>query len=77
MVTQTENYPNEQAVKAAKLRTAQRHLDGWRPIHTNKSITGYEIVWTNDPAPPPIPPRSLTQRAFLIELAEQFNVVIT
>ena len=74
MVTEIENYPNEKAMKVAKLRTAQRHIDKWRPIQTNKIDNGYEIVWSNDPPTPPKPPRSLTQRAFIEELATERNI---
>jgi len=77
MATQTQNYANEQLVKAAKLRTTQRHRDGWRPLHTTKLTHGmWSIVWNNDPAPPPIPPRSITQREFIQELATERNVRI-
>ena len=56
MATETENYSNEQTMKAAKLRTAQRHIDGWRPLNTNKNKNGtWTIIWNNDPPPPETP----------------------
>lgn len=56
MATETENYPNEQAMKAAKLRTAQRHIDGWRPVNSSKNSDGtWTITWNNDPPLPPTP----------------------
>ena len=35
MATETENYANKGLAKAAKARNSQRHIDGWRPIHTD------------------------------------------
>ena len=41
-------------MNTAKLRTSQRHRDGWRPINTNKNNDRtWTIHWNNDP---PIPP---------------------
>ena len=54
MATESENYANEILMKAAKLRTAQRHIDGWRPQNTNKNLDDtWTIIWNNDPSIPP------------------------
>jgi len=56
MVTEIENYATEALMKAAKLRTAQRHIDGWRPLNTNSNPNGtWTITWNNDPPTPPTP----------------------
>ena len=76
MVTEIVNYPDEQTMRAAKLRSTLRHQNGFRPLHTDKTTSGWRITWTNDPEPLPLPPRQLTQRVFLDELAEERNVSI-
>ncbi len=77
MATETDNYPNEQAMKAAKTRGGVRHTQGWRPLHTNLNQDGtWSIVWNNDPPPPPPPNRQLTESQFIAELAEERGVDI-
>jgi len=77
MVTETENYQDRQAMRAAKLRTATRHQNGFRPIHSNRNNDGtWTVFWNNDPEPPSSPPRQLTQRQFLDEMAEERGVEI-
>ncbi len=77
MVTEIDNYPNEQAMKAAKNRGGFRHAQGWRPLHTNNNLDGtWTIHWNNDPSPPPPPKRNLTQSQFLDELADERNINI-
>jgi len=77
MVRETEFYLDEDSARVAKLRSAPRHTAGFRPIHTTFKTFGVEIVWSNDPDPPPIPPRSLTQRQLLEEIAAERNVRLT
>jgi len=54
MTNELENYLNETSMNAAKLRTSQRHIDGWRPINSSKNQNGtWTITWNNDPPAPP------------------------
>jgi len=76
MVRRTIQYQDLQETKDAKLRSGSMHQTGFRPLHTNKTLTGYEIVWSNEPAPPPVPPRPITERALLEEIAKERNLVI-
>ena len=52
MTQRIQNVSNLQEAKDAKLRTSQNHLDGFRPIHTDKTSRGYKITWDNTPDPP-------------------------
>ncbi len=74
MVRQTEIYQTELEAKNDKLRSSQRHRDGWRPLNTNFTRNQWKIIWTNDPDPPPPPKRPLTQADFINELAAERNV---
>jgi len=77
MVREIEFYASEAAAKQAKLRSAPRHVARWRPIQTENVGTQWKITWSNDPDPPPIPPISMTQRAFTEMLAKERNVTLT
>ena len=70
LTQETVNYNSIQEVKDAKLRTSQRHLDGWRPLNTNN----LEIVWSNDPEPTPKLKEQITTRQLLERLAEERNL---
>jgi len=67
MATRTQRYDNLADARVAKLRTRTNKNE--RPFQTNRIGDHIEIVWTDDPTPPPIPLRNLTQREFLDELA--------
>ena len=56
MATETQIYANKGLATAAKARSAQRHIDGWRPLHTDFNSDGtVTITWNNDPPPPETP----------------------
>ena len=74
MTLETIIYPSEAEAKQAKLRTAQRHQDGWRAIRTDIINLEWVVTWDNTPDPPPPPPRRLTRTQFVDELAERENV---
>jgi len=76
MATEKQVYQFEIDAKRDKLRTSQRHRDGWRPVSTSHKNNQWEIIWNNDPPPPPPPKRRLTQIDFILELAEERNVQI-
>jgi len=76
MATEKQVYQFEIEARNDKLRTSQRHRDGWRPISTSHINNQWEIIWINDPEPPPPPKRQLTQIDFILELAEERNLRI-
>jgi len=76
MTTEKQIYQFEIDAKNDKLRSSQRHKDGWRPLSTSHVNNQWEIVWRNDPDPLPPPKRQLTQNQFIAELAEERHVRI-
>jgi len=74
MVTETDNYPDETSYNLARLRSGPRHTAGFRGVNYNRNP--FSITWTNDPEPPQPPPRPLTQRDFIDELAAERGVSI-
>ena len=76
MATETEDYANKGLATAAKTRTAQRHIDGWRAISTDFNPDGtVTITWNNDP-PPPETPEEAELRILREELqAETINPI--
>ena len=78
MAQRIQNVRDLTASKAAKVRGSQNHRDGYRPLTTQKLNDGsYKITWDNTPGPSPIPPRTMTQRAYVVEIAARDNVIIT
>jgi len=77
MVTETQVYQFEIDAKRDKLRTSQRHRDGWRPLSTSHINNQWEIVWNNDPPPPPPPKPQFTQNQFISFLADFHDVEVT
>ena len=54
MTTEKQVYQFEIEAKNDKLRSSQRHRNGWRALHTDKNPDGtWTITWNNDPPPPP------------------------
>lgn len=52
MVIEIEIYNTLELAKQAKARNSQRHLDGFRPLHTNFINEKYEVTFvkgTDDP----------------------------
>jgi len=74
MSTEIETYPNETLWRAAMLKDATRHRNGWQ-MRTN-SKNNLTIEWNNDPRIP-TPKRQLTQRELLEEIANDRGVEIT
>jgi len=56
-------------------RTDPLHAQGFSPLHIDKIGDEWIITWTDEIMM--IPPRQLTQRAFIDELAQDHNVKIT
>lgn len=68
-------HSNLQEAKDAKKLPNRNHTDGFVPLHTDKTQTGYKIIWDNTPTPI-IPRRQLTERQLLDELALERNAEI-